>query len=120
MITIQDKENNRLYAECTILDFRFRKRFFRNQRAFETALQTLRNGIGKVKIFQQKDHRDISVTIPPFSDSSASCSSSSVNKIERAAHGMNMTKILKQLLSQKINLLLVFANSKYTSTMESI
>ncbi|XP_055842541.1 zinc finger BED domain-containing protein 4-like [Episyrphus balteatus] len=42
----KDLEKNILYAECTILDPRFKNRGFRNQSAFETACKSLRSKIG--------------------------------------------------------------------------
>lgn len=81
----KDIENNILYAECTILDPRFRTRCFRNKRACEIALQALRNKIGRVQLPQQRENRDITLANPISSDSSASCSSSNKNEIEKSS-----------------------------------
>lgn len=74
----KDIENNILYAECTILDPRFRQRVFKNQRACEVALQGLRHKIGRVQLIQQ----DIPEPVPNPSEISASSSSGNLNKEE--------------------------------------
>lgn len=67
----RDIENNVLYAECTILDPRFRTRGFKNQRACEIAVQGLRNKIGKMQSSQ------IPTTTVTTNSSAQACSSDS-------------------------------------------
>ncbi|XP_077283268.1 E3 SUMO-protein ligase ZBED1-like [Arctopsyche grandis] len=64
----KDIEKNMLYAECTILDPRFKTRGFKNQRACEMVVQALRNKIGQVQLVQG----DTPEAVPTSSDASTS------------------------------------------------
>lgn len=108
-------ENNIPYAECTILDPRFRTRGSKNKRGCEIAEQGFRTKIVRVQLFQQRENRHSSVAIPTPSDRRLILVTS---KIKRSADGTSMTKKLKkfkQLLNRITNLVLVFANSINTS-----
>lgn len=68
----KDLENNILYAECTILHPRFKKRGLGNHRACEVAIQGLRNRIGRVQLLG--GNREVSVTTPSVASASSSSS----------------------------------------------
>ncbi|GBP41623.1 PiggyBac transposable element-derived protein 4 [Eumeta japonica] len=71
----KDIENLILYAECTILD-----RGFKNQRAYEIAIQTLRNKIGRVQL-SQRENRDTAEAVSTSNVSSIFISSNKNNSV---------------------------------------
>ncbi|CAH1980202.1 unnamed protein product [Acanthoscelides obtectus] len=54
----QNIENNILFAECTVLDPRFKKRGFKNADCFEKAVQGLRNKVGSGQIPHKNEAND--------------------------------------------------------------
>uniref|UniRef100_A0A6P7F906 Zinc finger BED domain-containing protein 4-like n=1 Tax=Diabrotica virgifera virgifera TaxID=50390 RepID=A0A6P7F906_DIAVI len=58
----QNIENNEVYAECTILDSRYRNRGFTNVEAYEKVLQGLRNKLAVVSLPEVNQENDPNIT----------------------------------------------------------
>ncbi|CAG9821993.1 unnamed protein product [Phaedon cochleariae] len=76
----KDLENNVLYAECTVLDPRFKQKGFRNQRAYDSIIHGLRNKIGRVQLPQREDHQ--ASTSTTAQDPTSSNSADTTEKIK--------------------------------------
>lgn len=76
----KEVENHVLYAECTVLDPRFKTRCFKNQRACDIAVQALKRKISVVQLPQsQRENPDI----PPSSGDSSAAAGSNSNRTEK-------------------------------------